>query len=132
MMHRTAPRYLHKSTECSTGESINSAVQQGHLTTVGCSMSHTVVRRPRRVHSDRPIRLALKFSGEELILDSRLIDVSPSGVKVISEVPLTPGEAVQLLIPRVGYKQAVPCRVVWVGTPDSNRAGQAGLKFLVE
>ena len=59
-------------------------------------------------------------------------DLSTFGARVISDLPLVAGQKVRF-IPRDADQPslAVPGRIVWVGECNSDRAGQAGIEFLI-
>ena len=56
------------------------------------------------------------------------IDLSEMGARVESGVTLSPGQVIAVT-PGEGA-EPVPGRVVWVGQPASDMAGQAGLEYL--
>jgi hypothetical protein len=57
------------------------------------------------------------------------VDVSPYGCRVEMGAPVSEGQLVRLL-PWESPDGAVVGRVVWVGKPESNLAGEAGIEFL--
>ena len=89
----------------------------------------TTSRRSER----RPLRLALV-----LLMDSEhgetrnegyTIDISQHGCRIEGAAPLLEGQLVRLA-PWESPEGAVAGRVVWVGDPASNLAGEAGIEFL--
>jgi PilZ domain len=57
------------------------------------------------------------------------IDLSSLGTRIRSTVKLVPGQLVTI-VPKEGSEQAISSRVIWVGAPGSQRAGEAGIAFL--
>jgi hypothetical protein len=89
----------------------------------------TATRRSER----RPLRLALVLlmdseEGEERN-EGYTIDISQHGCRVEGAATLCEGQLVRLL-PWDTSEGAVAGRVVWVGEPASNLAGEAGIEFL--
>jgi hypothetical protein len=87
---------------------------------------------PRR--SERhPIRLALVLmmnSDEgEIRNEAVTVDVSQHGCRVEGVATLSEGQVIRL-IPWESAGPAISGRVVWVGEPASQLAGEAGIEFL--
>ncbi len=70
-----------------------------------------------------PVKLAFDSEGMRLEHPSYMIELSTSGLRLKTSVPLTVGRIVEV-IPDEGPRFAVHCRVVWV------REGEAGLEIL--
>jgi hypothetical protein len=81
----------------------------------------------------RPLRLALVLLMDteqgEIRKEGATIDVSNHGCRVEGVEPLCEGQLVRLL-PWETPDGAIAGRVVWVGEPASNTAGEAGIEFL--
>ncbi|HMD83562.1 MAG TPA: PilZ domain-containing protein [Terriglobia bacterium] len=91
--------------------------------------SYTVRRRSER----RPIRLALVLlmdSDEgEIRNEAFMLDMSQHGCRVEGVESIREGQLVRLL-PLQSPQGAMAGRVVWVGEPASELAGEAGIEFL--
>jgi hypothetical protein len=57
------------------------------------------------------------------------VDLSRYGCRIEGSVSLIPGQLVQLL-PSDSPRAAILGRVVWVGKPTSDLAGESGIEFL--
>lgn len=95
-------------------------------------MDNTVSNSVRRSER-RPLRLALVLlmdSAEgEVRNEGYTVDVSQHGCRVEGVTPMAEGQLVRLL-PWDTTEGAVAGRVIWVGEPASNLAGEAGIEFL--
>jgi hypothetical protein len=89
----------------------------------------TVSRRSER----RPLRLALVLLMDseegEVRSEGYTVDISQHGCRIEGSAPIAEGQLVRLL-PWESPEGAVAGRVVWVGEPASNLAGEAGIEFL--
>lgn len=89
----------------------------------------TASRRSER----RPLRLALVLLMDTAQGESKdegyTIDVSQHGCRIEGTGVLAEGQLIRLL-PWDTPDGAVAGRVVWVGDPASNLAGEAGIEFL--
>jgi hypothetical protein len=65
----------------------------------------------------------------EVRKEAATIDISNHGCRVAGVEPLCEGQLVRLL-PWESPDGAIAGRVVWVGEPASNLAGEAGIEFL--
>jgi CheY-like chemotaxis protein len=83
-------------------------------------------RKEERVRVDLAVRVCRPRAGEK-VHAAQTVDISNSGVRLAGlNEPLEIGEILTL---ECGTRKA-PFRVVWVGTPDTTSAGQAGLVCL--
>jgi len=91
--------------------------------------AQTVPRKSTR----RPLRLAvvllMQSPDGETMNEGYTIDVSQHGCRIEGASPITEGQLVRLL-PWETPDGAIAGRVVWVGEPASNLAGEAGIEFL--
>ena len=91
--------------------------------------SYTAQRRSER----QPIRLALVLlmtsDQGEIRSEGVTVDVSQHGCRVEGVASIYEGQLVRLL-PWESPEGAMAGRVVWVGKPESNLAGEAGIEFL--
>ena len=71
----------------------------------------------------------MESQGRKLGHVGSAIDLSQQGARIQTEVPLSPGQTVDL-VPSGGIGVGTPCRVVWVRAPDPSKTGEAGLEFL--
>ncbi len=82
----------------------------------------------------RPLRLAVILisdpEGQEAKGEAYTADFSQHGLRVQTNLSLNPGQVVEV-ITNDGPEFAVRGRVVWIGEPASERAGEAGLEFLL-
>ena len=83
-------------------------------------------RKEERIRIELPVRIYRSTPGQK-VQSARTLDISNSGARLASlEEPLEPGEVLKV---ECGNRSA-PFRVVWVGTPGSATAGQAGLECM--
>ena len=83
-------------------------------------------RKEERIRIELPVRLYRSTPGQK-VQSARTLDISNSGARLASpEEPLELGEILKV---ECGNRSA-PFRVVWVGTPGSATAGQAGLECM--
>ena len=83
-------------------------------------------RRDKRVTFTMHARLATASSGEGIIHDASVIDLSESGVRVRFTGVIMPGETVGIFL----NKRPEPCRVVWTKPAGASEELIAGLEFL--
>jgi hypothetical protein len=86
-------------------------------------------RRGPRNKADMPVTLVVDSDRNQIANSVFAIDLSQLGVRIRSDVELQPGQLV-MVIPNEGTREAVPSRVVWIGSKGTDRAGEAGLAFL--
>jgi hypothetical protein len=75
------------------------------------------------------LRLPLALRVKSVEHRALTVDFSPLGVGILADISLRPGATVGIL-PREGTQGAVPARVVWVETEESEGERQVGLEFL--
>jgi hypothetical protein len=77
-----------------------------------------------------PVSLVLK--ADELNLDASTvtINMSLSGVRVLTKLALVPRQEVKIVI-NGQFSRTIPARVVWVRQDESSSCTIAGLKFLL-
>jgi len=92
-------------------------------------VSNTTQRRSER----HPLRLALVLLADseqgEIREEGFTVEVSQHGCRVEGAASLSQGQLVRLL-PWESPEGAIAGRVVWVGEPASNLAGEVGIEFL--
>jgi len=86
-------------------------------------------RRSQRIYAKLPVKLEVVSPHAKLAYEAFTVDLSPLGVRVRANVPLSQGQTVKVF-PNEGPKYVIPSRVVWVRTADHERGGEAGLEFL--
>jgi len=67
------------------------------------------------------------IGGSRLSGSADSLDLSPIGARIRTTLELSPGQAVNVLVPE-RKRDEVSCRVVWVGAREGAR--HAGLEFL--
>lgn len=94
-------------------------------------VSSSKIRRSER----HPIRMAVVLLTDsetrETGTKAFTVDLSQHGCRVEGNASLTQGQIVQM-IPSDSVDTAIMGRVVWVGKPASDLAGEAGIEFLHE
>ena len=65
----------------------------------------------------------------EVRSDAETVDLSQHGCRIEGSAGLSQGQLVQIT-PSDSPELAIPARVVWVGAPASDMAGEAGVEFL--
>lgn len=70
----------------------------------------------------------LVIEGEEVDADVTALDYSQHGMRLQSDISLTPGQPVGILLSE-NLEHVLGARVVWAGKIDSDKACQAGLEF---
>jgi hypothetical protein len=88
-----------------------------------------VERRGADRHSvERRVKLLIESDRTNTHRDALTLDLCALGARVESDVRLSPGQSIDLIL-----KQDVPvivsAQVVWVDVPEPNGLRQAGLKF---
>ena len=80
-----------------------------------------------------PIRMAVVLLTDSNETENRdeafTVDLSQYGCRIESSTTLTPGQLVHL-VPSESSGAVTSGRVVWVGEPDSDLAGEAGIELL--
>ena len=89
-----------------------------------------IPRRSERRSATIPVTLLVSTRGKKTAHDALTVDLSPRGARVRPTIVLTPGQTVEF-VPKEGLPYSIPSRVIWVGTAQSGRVGQAGLDFLI-
>ena len=89
--------------------------------------------RETRKSERHPKRMAVVLLDDPEETENRsaavTVDVSEDGCRIESEASLTPGQVVYLM-PAETPNGTVKGRVVWIGQPASDMAGEAGIEFL--
>ena len=86
-------------------------------------------RRSDRIFVRLPITLLVDSQNERIAQDAFTVDLSQLGVRVRTDLSLSPGQPVEIF-PNRGLKYPIPSRVVWVGETGAQQHGEAGLEFL--
>ena len=68
------------------------------------------------------------IEGDEAEHLGTTVDLSPYGLRLQSDAALMPGQPVGLIL-ATQSDSLIKARVVWVGTADSEQAGEAGFEF---
>jgi hypothetical protein len=88
-----------------------------------------IPRRWERELSAIPIRLVLEANKFKSDNSAMTVDVSLRGMKVRTNLNLIPGEWVGV-VPKSGFPQAIPARVIWAREDEVSRWIFAGIEFL--
>jgi hypothetical protein len=88
-----------------------------------------IPRRWERELSAIPIRLVLEAGKFKSDNSAMTVDVSLRGMKVRTNLNLIPGEWVGV-VPKGGFPQAIPARVIWAREDEVSRWVFAGIEFL--
>lgn len=88
-----------------------------------------IPRRWERELSAIPIRLVLEATKFKSDNSAMTVDVSLRGMKVRTNLNLIPGEWVGV-VPKGGFPQAIPARVIWAREDEVSRWVFAGIEFL--
>jgi hypothetical protein len=83
-------------------------------------------RRARRIPVRIPISLIPNPLAGRTLCAAAALDMSELGLRIQSEVALTLGQSVEILL----GNRPERCRVAWVGAAGSYRECEAGLEFL--
>jgi hypothetical protein len=86
-------------------------------------------RRWEREPAHIPIKLVLKAEKFKADNSAVTVDVSLRGMKVQTNLALIPGEWVGI-VPKGGFPQAIPARVVWAREDEVSHWVVAGIEFL--
>ncbi len=86
-------------------------------------------RRSDRIFVRLPITLLVDSETEKIAQDAFTVDLSQLGVRVRTELALSPGQAVDVF-PNRGLRHPIPSRVIWVGEQRTLQEREAGLEFL--
>jgi hypothetical protein len=76
-----------------------------------------------------PVRLVLSPERFKSDNSATTVDVSLRGMKVKTSLDLIPGEWIGI-VPKTGFPQAIPARVVWSHEDEATRWIYAGIEFL--
>jgi hypothetical protein len=88
-----------------------------------------IPRRWEREPAHIPIKLVLKAERFKADNSATTVDVSLRGMKVQTNLTLIPGEWVGV-VPKGGFPQAIPARVVWAREDEVSHWVFAGIEFL--
>ena len=94
-------------------------------------METRTLRTPRkwdRDPSSMPVRLVLRPERSKSDNSATAVDISLRGMKVRTNLDLMPGEWIGI-VPKAGFPQAIPARVVWANEDMVTRWFYAGLEF---
>ena len=86
-------------------------------------------RRSERIRARMAIVLLMDAEEGEVRSDGETVELSQHGARIESPGRLTQGQLIQIT-PSDTPEFFIPARVVWVGAPASDLAGQAGVEFL--
>ena len=86
-------------------------------------------RRSERLRARMAIVLLMDAEEGELRADAETVDLSQHGCRIEGSAELSQGQLVQIT-PSDSPELVIPARVVWVGAPASDMAGEAGVEFL--
>lgn len=75
------------------------------------------------------ITLVVEADGRDVGHSASTVDFSNLGARIRARVGLTGGQAVRIIVYE-RKREAVPCRVVWVGEAEAHGYREAGLEFL--
>jgi hypothetical protein len=90
--------------------------------------SYVDPRRSPRGRAANPIRLAIPFEYPTKQHKALTVDASLHGIKIRTDVPLSPGERV-VILPEAGSGVRIPARVVWTRAVKISAGYVAGLEF---
>jgi hypothetical protein len=86
-------------------------------------------RRSERMRARMAIVLLMDAEEGEVRSDAETVELSQHGCRIQGGVGLTQGQLIQIT-PADSPELVIPARVVWVGAPASDMAGEAGVEFL--
>jgi c-di-GMP-binding flagellar brake protein YcgR len=89
---------------------------------------HTEHRKWEREEISIPVRLVLKTRDSETEISTATMNISLSGISIVTTTELVPKQEVEVLI-EGKFTQSIPAQVVWVNKEGADK-GKAGLKFL--
>jgi hypothetical protein len=86
---------------------------------------------PQRRSERKPTQIVvtLVIEGDEADQLATATDLSQHGLRLQTDLSLSPGQRVGLLLSDTP-DYVIGARVVWLGKADSDEAGEAGLEFL--
>jgi len=93
------------------------------------TISPVDLRRWERQTVAIPVSIAVKANEVTLDSTTATMNVSLSGMGILTRVTLVPGQEVGVVI-RGNFSRTIPARVVWVRKDESSHRAIAGLKFL--
>jgi PilZ domain len=99
---------------------------------IGPKVTETPFAKPRRSERMRArMAIVLLMDAEEgqFRSDAETVELSQHGCRIQGGVGLTQGQLIQIS-PSDSPELFIPARVVWVGAPASDMAGEAGVEFL--
>jgi hypothetical protein len=89
----------------------------------------TLDRRSERRQVRMAIILLTESEGGKLESEAYACDLSQHGLRAQTSMSLMPGQLIEV-VPSQAAPYAISGRVVWVGSPASEQAGEIGLEFL--
>ena len=91
--------------------------------------STSPMRRSSRINIRMPVRIFGKGAdNQEFSEETFVLTVSKFGARLRTEQPLKVG--MQLSLRPKGRRDVAKFRVVWIGRPDSPRAGEVGIEYI--
>jgi hypothetical protein len=90
---------------------------------------YSTARRSHRQSAAFPVTLLVRSRLRQTEYSGHTVDISLEGARLCCTVILRPGQVIAV-VPDEGRAFALRGRVVWVGSPGTERAGLAGLEFL--
>jgi len=91
--------------------------------------TQSLPRRSDRIFVRLPVTLLVNSQQERVAQDAFTVDLSQLGVRVRTDLSLSPGQEIEVF-PNRGLKYPIQSRVVWVGQTGAPYQGEAGLEFL--
>ncbi len=82
-------------------------------------------RRCERIVGRFSTSLLVDTRGAKLKYPAYVIDLSELGLRLKSEIALSPGQTVEVV-----FTEPVPSRIVWAGKPRTQQEHEAGLEYL--
>jgi hypothetical protein len=101
----------------------NTAIRRTNMSTP--SSDH---RQYPRVPVERRLMVLFDFAGRGAAREAATVDLSRKGTRILTDIELAPGQAVDLLAKN--RVNTVPSQVVWVGITRSEGVREIGLQFL--
>ncbi len=95
-------------------------------------MERQSTQTPRRWDRDSvtmPVRLVLSSERFKSDNSATTLDISLRGMRVRTNLDLIPGEWIGI-VPKAGFPQAIPARVIWAREDEVSRWIFAGLEFI--
>jgi hypothetical protein len=91
--------------------------------------STSPLRRSARINIRMPVRIfGKRADNQEFSEETFVLTVSKFGARLKTTQPLKIG--MELSMQPKGRRPAAKFRVVWVGRPDSPRAGEVGIEYI--